>query len=689
MDNSSSLMLKKPIRLLKGVGEARAGLFEKLGIFTLEDIITFYPREYEDRRNIVEIKDIKDEEFCTFKARILSAVSESRPRRNLTIQKVKVKDNYSMATLVWFNQSYVKNTLTEGKEYIFYGRAEIKYGSVQIQNPVFEKYDPGIKSSLCTIAPVYPLTARLTQNIMRKTIEKALEIIDCGLDEILPFNIRKEHKLCEINYAVKNIHFPEDEESLKNSRHRLIFEELFILQLGLMLVKKSYGSDHAGIPFTRDGRLDAFIKKLPFKLTGAQARVFKEIEKDMESSNPMSRLVQGDVGSGKTILAILAMLKAYYSGYQSAMMIPTEILSEQHFCTVTKFLKGEGVNVVLLTGSMKKTEREEALKLIAEGRADITVGTHALIQKGVAFKKLGLVITDEQHRFGVRQREVLKEKGITPDVLVMTATPIPRTLAMIVYGDLDISAVDELPPGRKPVETYVVDDSMRERINRFIRKKVGEGRQVYIVCPLVDESETIEANSAVKLEEQIAKREFSDLKVELVHGKMKAGRKEKVMKEFTEGNIDILVSTTVIEVGVNVQNATVMVVENSERFGLAQLHQLRGRVGRGEHQSYCILYNMGKSKVAKERMNVMQKTGDGFVIAEKDLEIRGPGEFFGTRQHGIPDLKIANLYRDVEILKETRRTALEILQEDKDLSESQNRKIGEFIKKLVCDREDG
>jgi len=431
-----------------------------------------------------------------------------------------------------------------------------------------------------------------------------------------------------------------------------------------------------------------FIGDLPFSLTKAQMKAFREIEKDMESKKVMNRLVQGDVGSGKTIVAVLAMFKAVKNGYQATMMVPTEILAEQHYKSVSGLLEKYGVRVVLLTGSQTKKQKNEILEKVATGEADIVIGTHALIEEGVSFNNLGLVITDEQHRFGVRQRAALSRKGGNPDVLVMTATPIPRTLALILYGDLDISIIDELPPGRKPVKTYAVDESMRERINNFIRKKVAEGRQVYIVCPLVEESEEIEAKAATDLAERIAKHDFSDLKVGLIHGKMKPKEKDAVMRSFVEGKTDILVSTTVIEVGVNVPNATVMVVENAERFGLAQLHQLRGRVGRGEHQSYCILYNNGRTQVCRERMKIMEKTNDGFVISEKDLELRGPGEFFGTMQHGIPDLKIANLYRDMDILKLAQEAAMDIIEEDRHLMTEENRPLREMLMHRFKDKLD-
>ena len=534
----------------------------------------------------------------------------------------------------------------------------------------------------CRIIPVYPATANLTQNIIRGVIGNAIGSVAEVLEEFIPECIRERYNLCDIKYSIQNIHFPKSEEDFKNARYRLVFEELFLLQLGLLNIKNSFGEDKAGIKFNRASEMDDFMESLPFKLTNAQNKVYQEIVQDMESTKIMNRLVQGDVGSGKTIVAALALFKAVKNGYQGTLMVPTEILAEQHYRSLKELFEKFNISTEILTGSQTKKQKTEILGRIERGETDVVIGTHALIQDTVNFKNLGLVITDEQHRFGVRQRAILSQKGNNPDILVMTATPIPRTLALILYGDLDISIIDELPPGRKPIETFAVDNSMRNRINNFIRKKVSEGRQVYIVCPLVEESDTIEAKSAMETADNIANNDFSDLSVGLLHGKMKPKDKDAVMKDFVEGKIDILVSTTVIEVGVNVPNATVMVIENAERFGLAQLHQLRGRVGRGKHQSYCILYNNGKSKISAERMKVMQKTNDGFIISEKDLELRGPGEFFGTRQHGIPDLKIANLYRDMDILKLSQEAALDIMGQDRNMEKDEH--LG--LKKKVIER---
>ncbi|MCX8130023.1 MAG: ATP-dependent DNA helicase RecG [Clostridia bacterium] len=672
-------VLEKPIQYIKGVGESRARLFHRLGLYTVEDVITHFPREYEDRGNMKKIAHLQDGETCAFEGVIMSKVSENRPRKGLTIYKVIIKDDTGTIIATWYNQHYIKSVFSVGESYVFFGRISRKYRSFEVQNPVYEKVGNGEMKNTCRIIPVYASTANLTQNIIRTVIGNALQIVTESLEEIIPQAIRNKYHLSDINYSIQNIHFPGSEEDFKNARYRLVFEELFLLQLGLLNIKNSFGEEKAGIQFEKVEETGEFIDSLPFKLTTAQLRVFDEIEKDMESPGIMNRLVQGDVGSGKTIVAVLALFKAVRGGYQGTLMVPTEILADQHYRSIKGLFDKYDIKTEILTGSQTKKQKAEILERIKKGEIDIVIGTHALIEDNVQFDRLGLVITDEQHRFGVRQRAILSQKGLNPDILVMTATPIPRTLALILYGDLDISIIDELPPGRKPIKTYSADGSMRDRVNSFIQKKVAEGRQVYIVCPLVEESDTIEAKSALELADRLSKHDFFGLNVGLIHGKMKSKDKDTVMNDFVQGRIDILVSTTVIEVGVNVPNATVMVIENAERFGLAQLHQLRGRVGRGEHQSYCILYNEGKAAVSTERMKVMEKTNDGFVISEKDLELRGPGEFFGTRQHGIPELKIANLYKDMDILKKAQELAIQVLKEDPQLRSDVNLKLKEKV----------
>jgi len=678
MDPRSEL-LKKPLQYLKGVGEARAALFQRLGIFTVGDVIYHFPRDYEDRSSLKKLIELQDGDQCTFEGMIVSKPVLSRPRRGLSICRVSIRDDTGLINAVWFNQPYLKDHFKPGERYLFYGKIT-KKRSFEVLNPVFEKADKNGSINLCRIMPVYPATGKLTQNIIRTVIRNALEYAKDGLEDILPDHIKEKYHLADLQFSIKNIHFPENDIAFLKARERLVFEELLILQLALMSVKSYRETDSSAIRFGAADEVRSFIQNLPFKLTDAQLRVFHEIEHDMESGRVMNRLVQGDVGSGKTIVAVLALVKAVKSGYQGAFMVPTEILAAQHYDSVNQLLAPLGIRTALLTGSIGAKAAREVLEGIYNGDIDIVIGTHALLEEKVKFRNLGLVVTDEQHRFGVRQRAALFSKGTSPDMLVMTATPIPRTLALILYGDLDISVIDELPPGRKKVLTYAVDSGMRERINNFIRKQVLEGRQVYIVCPLVEESESVEAASASEMAARLACRTFSDLRVGLIHGKMKPQEKDEVMKQFVAGQIDILVSTTVIEVGVNVANASLMVVENAERFGLSQLHQLRGRVGRSEHQSYCILFNESSSQIARERMKIMTETSDGFVISEKDLELRGPGEFFGTRQHGIPELKIANLYKDVEILKKAQQAAAELLENDRTLSGPQNRKLGQAVR---------
>lgn len=687
-----------PISILRGIGAAREKLFKKLGIFTIKDLLHYYPRDYEDRSKLVRIGNLQDEETAAFIGIVTSRLKELHygNKRHLTIQKLEISDDTSKASVIWFNQSYLKNVFKVGEKYFFYGRVKRSRNTIEIQNPVYERLqntncknllDQDINQDIdqeqlkkvSKIVPVYSTTSRLTQTVIRTAVEESLELVNGYLYDHLPVYIRERHKLSDYSYSIENIHFPCNNEALANARKRLAFEELLLLQLGLLSVKNTFSKDKKGIILSKSELTQKLVSSLPYKLTYAQLRVFDEISRDMQSGRIMNRLVQGDVGSGKTVVAVLSLVKAVENGYQGVLMVPTGILAEQHYQSITNMVKSYGIKVGLLTGNIKGKEKTKILNQIRNGDIDIVVGTHALIQDAVEYYNIGLVITDEQHRFGVMQRLSLSQKGKNPHILVMTATPIPRTLALILYGDLDISIIDEMPPGRMKIKTYAVNNSMRERINNFIRKSVSEGRQVYIVCPLVEDTENIDAKSTVTLAEDIAKKDFKDFRVGLLHGKLKPYEKEAIMKEFTEGNIDILVSTTVVEVGVDVPNATIMIVENAERFGLSQLHQLRGRVGRGKEQSYCILYNESSSEIAKERMQVMAKNNDGFVIAEKDLELRGPGEFFGIKQHGIPELKIANLYKDMELLKEAQKAAKAIIEDDPQLIKVENKTLRKII----------
>ena len=653
----------RPIRFIKGVGEARAKLFEKLGLFTLQDLVTYYPRQYEDRNHIKRIAELNDGEVCGISARVVMPINETRPRRNLTISKAKVSDGSGAVVITWFNQTYIKNSLLLGEEYVFYGKISIRLGLIEMQNPVFERVSETMTNT-CRIIPIYSTTAGLTQGVLRKSIRNAIDLTGNAIPDILSAHIRNEYHLAEINYSVNNIHFPATDQDFIHARTRLVFEELFLLQIGLLSMKQLMKSNTESIAFDGDFSENELVVLLPFSLTNAQKRVWSEVNADMEAHRVMSRLVQGDVGSGKTAIAMLATFKAIRNGHQAALMAPTEILAGQHYQSFVHLFASLGIQVGFLKGSMKKSEKTKVLAGVASGEIDLLIGTHALIQDSVVFSKLGLVITDEQHRFGVAQRSLLSQKAECPDVLVLTATPIPRTLALILYGDLDISIIDELPPGRKPIRTYFVGASRRPKVLDFIRTQVEAGRQAFIVCPLVEESDQIEAKSVTEMAVQIAEKDLLGLRVGLLHGRLKSAEKEDIMRRFADGTMDVLVATTVIEVGINVPNATIMMIENAERFGLAQLHQLRGRVGRGTHESWCILCNYGTSQISLERMKVMEQTNDGFVISEKDLELRGPGEFFGTRQHGIPELKIANLYRDLAVLQQAQDLAKRIIASD-------------------------
>jgi ATP-dependent DNA helicase RecG len=681
MEESSAAVLNMQISALKGIGAKKSAALMKVGISSIADAISYFPRGYDDRRTIKRIADICDGEKVVFKAIVASKPLLRRINRRRSVFKAQLSDASGTLTGVWFNQPYLVKTLQPGKEFYFYGKAVKRFSFIEMYNPIFETASLLHERKItCGIVPLYPATAGLGQNTIREVIRQSLALIT-GYPEILPDWILKKYNFPYIGWSLRNIHFPVGGGDFETARKRLAFEELLVLQTGLLMIRRNLKSKTKTALFKKTPEIFEFIDKLPFKLTKSQIKVIKEIIDSMESTTCMNRLLQGDVGSGKTIVAVIALLKVVLSGYQGILMAPTEILANQHFNSIKELLLPLNINVVLLTGGLKASEKANALKSIFSGDARIIIGTHALLTENVEFENPGLVVTDEQHRFGVRQRAQLFGKGHNPDMLVMTATPIPRTLSMALFGDLDISVIDEMPPGRLPVKTYAVDECMRDRINDFIRKTISSGRQVYIVCPQIDYSEEGEVESAEEVAERISKNEFSDLRVGLMHGRMKPREKDAVMKEFAQGTIQILVSTTVIEVGVNIPNASLMIVENAERFGLAELHQLRGRVGRSVHQSYCILYNQGKSEIARERMDVLQKTSDGFVIAEKDLELRGPGDFFGIRQHGIPDLKAANLYKDIDLLKSAQEAASEILKSDPRLESDENLGILNAIKK--------
>lgn len=676
--------LKQSVQFIKGVGPSKVKLLNYLGIYTLEDLITYYPRKYEDRRFSKSISNLQDGEEAVIEAVVINNVATARIKKNMTLSKVAIKDESGVAFVTWFNQPYVRENIKLGEKYKFYGKVSIKNGKVELNSPVYDK--EGENKNTGIIIPTYSTTKKLNGNSLRQIIRNALNLIDGDLKETIPQYIKEQYNLEEINIATKEIHFPTEFDKLNRARKRLVFEELLSFQLSLLSLKSKYKNEEKGIVYNKDVHMSDVIVSLPFKLTNAQLRVLEEIDADMESEKSMNRLLQGDVGSGKTIVAMIAAYKAVKCGYQVAVMAPTTILAEQHLCNFNKILAGFNIKCELLVSSITKKQKTEILNKLKNGEIDILIGTHALLQEDVEFKKLGLVITDEQHRFGVKQRSIIAGKGVNPDVLVMTATPIPRTLAIILYGDLDISIIDELPPNRKEIETLAVKQNMTDRINSFIKKNVDEGRQAYIVCPFVEENEEMDIKAVETLSEKYKNEVFKDYKVEMLHGKMKPKDKEQIMSDFKNNKINILISTTVIEVGVDVPNANIMVIENAERFGLAQLHQLRGRVGRGEYQSYCILKYDGNSQIIKERMKTMTSTSDGFKIAEKDLELRGAGEFFGTKQHGMPEFKIANLFEDIPILKQVQTLAIRLENTDPKLEKEENRELKEMVEKTRKER---
>lgn len=662
------------VQFLKGVGEARAKTLAKQGIFSVGDLLRNYPRAYEDWNNVTSIRDAGINESVCLKAIIAERPTVVRINGGKILVKTAIADGTDYMHIVFFNNKYVKDQLIENEEYLFFGKiTQDKYGAKTMLSPRFEKSPEKQR-----IRPVYKATSALSSKTVERLTENALREIKGNLPEFIPDYVIKKYKLMGFEDALKNVHFPETEKELTLAKRRLIFEELFLLQMGL-LGEKSTGGSRVSKPVEKDFS-EEFYKTLPFKPTNAQKRAVSEAMDDMHKTKPMNRLLQGDVGSGKTAVAAALMYSAMKNGFQSALMAPTEVLANQHYKTLVNFFGGD-IKIELLTGSVTAKNKRLIRERLESGESFIVVGTHAIIQNDVAFKNLGLVITDEQHRFGVGQRANLSSKGENPHTLVMSATPIPRTLAMMIYGDLDISVLDELPKGRQPVKTYCVPTSYHERIYKFLRKNIASGRQCYIVCPLVEESDS-DLVPATEYYDYLKSTYFTDCTLGLLHGQMKPKQKDEVMRRFYAGEIDLLVSTVVIEVGVDVPNATVMVIENAERFGLSQLHQLRGRIGRGTEESTCVLLSDAQNDEAKERFDIMCKTTDGFEIAKKDLELRGPGDFFGSRQHGLPDMRVANLMTDTRILYEAQKTAKEIIDGDAVLSEEEKSALDKEVNKL-------
>ena len=636
------------INVIKGIGEKTEKVFHKLEIQTVQDLIEHFPRGYEEFQKPVLIEQLREGETAAIEASLVGSPKQKKVR-NLQIINVKVKDSSGFLYLTWFNMPFLQKTLRMGYHYIFRGKVVRKNGVLVIEQPgIYQK--PDYYKLLNVLQPIYPLTEGLTNAAVTKAIRQALEHLEFAKDYI-PKKITKEYNLMDRTKAIKEVHFPQDRDRMLKARQRLVFDEFFLYSLALRHLKEQRSRVKTVYTMTERPECDQMIQGLPYSLTKAQLRVWQEIKKDLSSDYGMNRLIQGDVGSGKTVLAILSLLMAVKNGYQACMMVPTEVLAKQHYKSLTSAFETFGVSVCLLVGSMTAKEKREAYDRTRRHEAEVIIGTHALIQEKVEYDRLGLVITDEQHRFGVKQREALMDKGGQPHVLVMSATPIPRTLAIILYGDLDISIVDELPAKRLPIKNCVVDTNYRPSAYRFIDKQVAMGRQAYVICPMVEESEAMEAENVIDYAETLKEALAPGVTVEYLHGKMKPKEKNEVMERFADGKINVLVSTTVVEVGVNVPNATVMMVENAQRFGLAQLHQLRGRVGRGEHQSYCIFVCDSNRKDAWERLLILNKSNDGFFIAGEDLRLRGPGDIFGIRQSGTMEFKMADVFNDVEQLK--------------------------------------
>jgi ATP-dependent DNA helicase RecG len=671
--------LKTPVRYFKGVGPKKGELLAKLGIGTAEDLLYYLPARYEDRSNLTAIKDLKIGEHQTVEGEVITCTNRIAKSGTRFFQ-VAVTDRTGFVHATWFNQPYLKDYFKKGQRVILYGKVEV-HDKLQILQPEYEILEGDDTDSIHIgrIVPIYSTVAGLGQRYFRSLADTAVSKYCRSLVEKLPTYLLAREKLVDIKFAVRNIHFPATFENLEKAYRRIVFEEFFMLQLALAIKKAHSKASAEGLGHKVSGKLiDSFKNNLSFELTEGQKKAISDISRDMSETRPMNRLLEGDVGSGKTVVAAYALVLTVQNGFQGVIMAPTEVLARQHFIGLSELLMPLGISISLLIGGMTPETKRQVAEEIRSGRIDIVVGTHAVIQESVQFNKLGIAVIDEQHKFGVTQRAILKQKGYNPHILVMTATPIPRTLALTVYGDLDISVIRELPKGRKPIETYWVEEEKRGKAYKFVKEELEKGRQAYVVCPLIKarvQGPGPKGQGATEIYEKLKTEIFPDYTVALLHGKMGLQEKDKVMKEFKKGKIDLLVSTVVIEVGIDVPNASVMLVENAERFGLAQLHQLRGRVGRGEHESYCILLADPKTEEAAKRIRAIENTLDGFQIAEADLDIRGPGEFFGTKQHGLPEIKFGNILKDFDIMERARKEAFGLVAADPALSEEHHQQL--------------
>lgn len=680
-------MLEMDIQFLKGVGPKRKEKLNKLNIFSIEDLLSNMPYKYEDRRTVIKIKDINayNSDKILLKVKIVSKGRLIKISNRLVINVIKAQDSTGYIDIKFFNQKFLVDSIRLNEEYYLFGSVNINNKELEINNPDVEAVNNSFKAN--KIVPVYNLTYNVSNNELTKLTMIALNQLYDKIEDVLPDSIINEYILLHRKDALKYIHFPKDGKTYKEAKKSIAIEKLVVMQLGLMSIKSNLRSKLSAHKMSSYELSNRLLDKIPYSLTNAQLKVINEIKKELLKDNPMNRLVQGDVGSGKTVVAIYAMLIAVNSGYQACMMAPTEILAMQHYDTIKEYLNNADINlnISLLTGSTKKKAKDEIIEKLMNSQIDIVVGTHALIEKNIEFNKIGLVVTDEQHRFGVRQRALLSSKGENPHLLVMTATPIPRTLALIVYGDLDISIINEMPKNRKEIKTYVLNEKDINKAYNLIKKEVLNNRQAYIVAPLVEESETLNINSATEIFNELKNNVFYELRLGLLHGKLKNSAKEEIINKFYKGEIDVLVSTTVIEVGVNVPNSTIMLIQNAERFGLAQLHQLRGRVGRGEHQSYCILVNGSKSDKSNERLNILKESNDGFLIAQEDLKIRGPGDFFGTNQHGLSKLEIQNILSNVEYVNLSSEISKELLKHNPMLIGAEYNNLKKAVNNLFKD----